>query len=267
MAQNPNHSMEDELPLSPEEMKAIGEIELGPSRHELFLNAHYKKLIVVTLVVMLLATAAIVYGTWRARQEADGAAAALAAMNVPSGAAAEASEYDLATLDKLIATYSGTKAAATAELMRGMQLVSGGQVQEGITVLERIAAGSPEPLLRVRAQVFLAGYYMSGGDTQKATDLWLAITRAGQTPYLALAYLSLGDLAQEAGDIEQARSYYKQLQESCTASPLQLAVQQRLLLLGVDAPTPVAPPAADPSQSELPGWSPMLPTPGAMQLQ
>ena len=35
---------EDIQPLSPEEIKAIGEIALGPSKHEQFLNAHYKKL-------------------------------------------------------------------------------------------------------------------------------------------------------------------------------------------------------------------------------
>ena len=35
---------EDTLPLSPEEIKAIGEIAIGPSRHEQFLNAHYRKL-------------------------------------------------------------------------------------------------------------------------------------------------------------------------------------------------------------------------------
>ena len=35
----------EETPLTPEEVKAIGEIELGPAKHEVFLNKHYKKLI------------------------------------------------------------------------------------------------------------------------------------------------------------------------------------------------------------------------------
>ena len=35
---------DDIRPMSPEEIKAIGEIELGPSKHEIFLNQHYKKL-------------------------------------------------------------------------------------------------------------------------------------------------------------------------------------------------------------------------------
>ena len=35
---------EDTMPLTPEEIKAIGEIAIGPSKHEQFLNAHYKKL-------------------------------------------------------------------------------------------------------------------------------------------------------------------------------------------------------------------------------
>ena len=63
--------LKDMPELTPEEMKAIGEIELGPSRHEKFLNAHYKKLIVATLAIMLLMAAAIIYATYRMRQKAE----------------------------------------------------------------------------------------------------------------------------------------------------------------------------------------------------
>ena len=33
-----NKNDEDIQPLTPEEIKAIGEIEIGPTRHEIFLN-------------------------------------------------------------------------------------------------------------------------------------------------------------------------------------------------------------------------------------
>lgn len=248
----------DPLPFSPEEMKAIGEIELGPSRHEKFLNAHYKKLIVVTLGIMLAAVVGIVYATWRARQEADGAAAIIAAMKATgAGAVADAAGYDLPTLEQVQAQYPDTSAAATAELLRGMQLVAGGQEQQGIAALESFISTTADAALRVRAQAYLASRYMSGGEAQKATELWQAITRAGQSAYLPLAYLSLGDLAQEAGEVEQARAYYTGLQEQCPASPLNRTVKQRLLLLGVDAPQPLAPapaPAPAAPQEELPTW-------------
>lgn len=238
---NNRNSGGDSHSLTPEEMKAIGEIELGPSRHEQFLNNHYKKLIVGVLIFMLLATAAIVYATWRARQEADAGAAVIAALRVPSGVA-DLGDYDQTGLEAVETTYSGTKAAATAELIRGMQLVDGGQEQQGIAVLEGVITRAEDDFLRLRAQVYLAGYYMSGGETRKATELWQTVAQAGNTPWEALALLTLGDMAKQAGDVEKARLYYTQLQESCPASPLFAIVQQRLLLLGVDAPEPVEPP-------------------------
>lgn len=250
-------SSEESLPLTPEEMKAIGEIELGPSRHEQFLNNHYKKLIVAILVFMLIATAAIVYATWRAHREADAGAAAIAAMNVPGGAS-EIGEYDLPTVENITAAYADTKAAATAELMRGMQLVSAGQEQQGIAALESLIRDTDDAFLRLRAQVFLAGHYMSGGDTEKATEMWQTVSRAGNSPWEALALLTLGDLAKQSGDVELARKHYTSLQEKCPASPLVLTVQQRLLLLGVDAPVPVAPEPQGEKQTDqqngMPDW-------------
>ena len=250
MAKHPEPGNMEPLPFTAEEMKAIGEIELGPSRHEKFLNAHYKKLIVGIVVFMALAVVCIVYGTWRARQESDGASTLISAMQVVAADnAAMDSGYNLAELERVEANYPGTSAAATSELLRGMQLIAGGEEQKGISVLEGVIASTSEPFLRVRAQAYLAGRYMSAGEVQKARDLWQTISRAGQSPYLALAYLSLGDLAKEAGEVEQARAFYTGLQKECPSSPLVLTVQQRLLLLGVDAPEPVAP--AQPESSSF----------------
>lgn len=239
----------DPLPFSPEEVKAIGEIELGPSRHEKFLNNHYKKLIVVSVIFMLVAASCIVYATWRARQEADGAAAVISALKATAvGSVVEAAAYDAETLERVDTDYAGTNAAATAELLRGMQMVAGGQEQQGVETLENlIAANAPDHFLRVRAQAYLAGHYMSGGDAEKAKKLWQEVSSVKTSPYLALAYLSLGDLAKEAGDIEQARAFYNQLQKDCPNSPLMVTVQQRLLILGVDAPEPVAPEQKEPA--------------------
>lgn len=235
-----NNISEDSLPFSPEEMKAIGEIELGPARHEQFLNKHYKKLIIGLIIFMLLAVAAIVYGVWRHRQTTDGAAAVMAVTKAPTGVV-PVSEYDAAALQQIQLKYPGTHAAATAELMRGMQLVDAGQEQEGLAILQSVIANATEPFLSIRAKAYMAGHYMRGGDTQKATELWQGVTQAGASPYQALAYLSLGDLAKQAGDTSMAQLYYKSLIENCPSSPLQTSAEQRLLLLEVDPPVPVAP--------------------------
>lgn len=247
----------DSLPLTPEEMKAIGEIELGPSRHELFLNAHYKKLIVALIIFMLVASATIVYGTWRARQESDAAAASIASLRVVESGA-DAAEFDLSSIDKTIADYPGTKAAGTAELLRGMQLLAGGQQQEGIAALEGVIASADNATLRLRAQVTLAGYYMDGGEQDKAMQYWQAVTREGASPWEALALLSMGDISVQQGNMDMAKAYYSQISEKCPGSPVRGMAQQRLAILGVDLPLPVAPePKNDTKQdpAALPEWN------------
>lgn len=253
--QHPN-SKENDLSLTPEEMKAIGEIELGPSRHERFLNNHYRKLIVATLALMILATAAIVYGTFRSTQEEDSASALLGAMNgLPSAEGGERAEgYDIAALEQITAKYPGTQAAASAELLRGMQLIESGEEKSGQDVLRHIIATTPSDFLRLRAQAFLAGHATSGGNLKEAEALWQQVARAGHSPYLGLALLTLGDIAQQNGDTEQARAYYTRLSEECSASALQPTVRQRLLLLGVDAPQPVAPQPTPAPPVDIPKW-------------
>ena len=52
---------EDTMPLSPEDIKAIGEIAIGPSRHEQFLNAHYRKLMWGGITLGIVAGGVIAY--------------------------------------------------------------------------------------------------------------------------------------------------------------------------------------------------------------
>lgn len=243
MANKYQHTPDDNGPLSltPEEMKAIGEIELGPSRHEQFLNRHYKKLILGTVLFMLVATAAIVYGTWRARENAAAAASAIAAMHPGIGATNYADAYDTKALEQIPAAYPGTKSASTAELMRGMNLMQVGQVGEGKAILEGIIASTGDADLRVRAQAFLAGHAMRSSeqaDLERSASLWQEVLDAGASPYRMIALLSLGDLSQLKGDTEAARLHYSRIiteAPHCIVAPI---ATNRLLILGVDAPVP-----------------------------
>lgn len=259
MAKNNNRNV-DPLPLTPEEMKAIGEIELGPSRHEQFLNAHYKKLIVALIGVMLLASAAIVYTTWRATQESNAAAAAVAAVKVPTGAVS-AAEYDPVVLEGIAAEYPSTRAAATAQLLRGMELLAGGHQASGIEKLQSVIDSAQDDFLRQRAQVTLALHYTENGDLDKAMSLWQAVAKSETSPWEPLALLSMGDIAVQQGNVDMARIYYTQLKEDCPTSPLNIAARQRERQLGVDAPVPEQPvstPDKPQEDTTLPGWSSVL---------
>lgn len=251
---------EDTAPLSPEEIKAIGEIQIGPAKHEVFLNNHYKKLIVGGLAVVVAASAAICYATYVQQRDEDAGAAMVAAMKLTApGQTAQPDEYDASTLDKVTGEYAPTPSAPTARLMEGLSMLSAedAKKQAGIGMLEQVAAESVDTLVSSRARAALAAHYMRSGDDDKAATEWNNVIRLPQNPYTALAYLSLGDLAKQKGDIESAKNYYKQVATACPGSPLtrQGTAEMRLMLLEVDAPKQELP-APKPSAPSNPFSSP-----------
>ncbi len=266
---NYNKNSEEDAPLSPEEIKAIGEIQIGPAKHEVFLNKHYKKLIVGGLALVVAASAAICYATYVQQRDEDAGAALVSAMKLTApGNAAAPDMYDAAQLATVVGDYAPTPSAPTAELMEGLSLLTaeGDKQQTGIARLEQVAANATNTLISARARAALAAHYMRSGDNDKAATEWNNIVNLPQNPYTALAYLCLGDLAKQGGDIEGARTFYKQISTACPSSPLarQGAAELRLMLLEVDAPKQEVPapkqetPATNPFANPF-GPSPMAP--------
>lgn len=239
-----NKNDDDIRPLSPEEIKAIGEIEIGPSKHEQFLNAHYKKLMWGGIGVSLLAGGIIAWFSYRNDHRHEAAAQVVQAFTLKKpGAAAAAGAYDAAALQKLQSEYAGTPSADTASLLEGLNLLASDKPENGEARLREVAAISDNTLVAARAQVALAGYYMSNSKDKEATEAWQALVAMPANPYTALGYLTLGDMAATSGNKDAARGFYKQAQELCATSSLVTGktVEIRLLLLDVDAPKPVVP--------------------------
>lgn len=233
---------EDTLPLSPEEIKAIGEIAIGPSRHEQFLNAHYKKLMWGGIALGIAAGGVIAFFSHRNDMRLDAAAEVVQAMKItsPGNGIASADEYDAAALQNLQQGYAQTPSAMTAELMNGLSLLAKGE-ESGVNALETVAASSAPAPLRGRALAALATYELQQGKDSAPT--WTRLTQMEQNPYTALAYLMLGDLAKDKGDKDAARTWYEQCKAKCPTSALvaNKTVEMRLTLLDVDAPTQIAP--------------------------
>lgn len=235
---------DDIRPLSPEEIKAIGEIEIGPSKHEIFLNAHYKKLMWGGIGLSVAAACIIAYFSYRNDHRNEAAAQALQVFKVTApGAAADPSAYDAAAMQALSESYVGTPSAATAELLKALSQLKGDNSAAALATLEQLADSSSNPLIASRAQVAVATYLMGEGKDKEATAAWQKLVQMGDSPYIALAYLTLGDMTAAAGDKKAARSYYEQARTKCETSTLVTGktVEMRLLLLDVDAPRPVAP--------------------------
>ena len=242
---------DDIRPLSPEEIKAIGEIEIGPSKHELFLNAHYKKLLWCGIALSLGAGSVIAWFSYRNDHRAAASAQVINVFNTSApGSAAAPGAYSKDALQALQQNYSDTPSAATGKLLAALSDLQGDKAEAALAALQQIADSAESPLIAARAQVAVANYYMNNSKDKEASAAWQKLVQMGDSPYLALAYLSLGDLASAAGDKKAARTYYESARSKCETSSLvagsDKVVEMRLLLLDVDAPKPVAPaPKAD----------------------
>ncbi len=244
----------DEMPLSPEEIKAIGEIELGPAKHEIFLNKHYKKLIIGGIAFMVAASAAIGFYSYKMEKEEIAGSLVVEAMGAAKvEGAVEPEQYDAKAISRISAEFAETHAADTARLLEALSLMTdSARVQTGISQLESLAANSTSELLRARALASLAAYYMAEEQNDKSASYWKQIIAMPANPYSAIAYINLGDLARIAGDKEAARNFYTQVSSVCPNSPLvsENVAGLRLALLDVDSPTPVAPPAEEKKEEE-----------------
>lgn len=266
-----NRQIPDELlqdadiqPLSPEEIKAIGEIELGPSRHEQFLNAHYKKLMWGGIALGIISGSIIAYFSHIHDEKQAAAAQVVTAMKAagPTSVALPA-DYDAAALAAVQADHADTPSADTAELMDGLAKLEGQEKEAGIAKLKEVAAKSGNILLRARALASVASALMTDGKDAEAAAAWEQVAGMGDSPYRAIAYMTLGDMARSAGDTDKARAYYTDAETKCPTSPLVMGktVQMRALLLDVDAPKPVAPaPKADTPAEDNGGMEEYTPT-------
>lgn len=240
MDERNHHPAGQQQPLSEEEIKAIGEIEIGPARHEVFLNNHYKKLILGIIGISLVGAISIAYYSHHQDAKETASSLIVAAMQAEQpGLVAQPSEYDNKALENAAKGYANTPSAATAQLMQGLKLL-GEKPEDGISQLQELTSNS-NVIIASRAAAALGNYYMQESRTDEAKATWQKLAQMGESPYQAFALLSLGDIAKVSGDIDTARSFYTQAQKQCETSSLVIRkdVEMRLMMLNVDPPVPV----------------------------
>lgn len=238
--------------LTAEELKAIGEIEIGPAKHEVFLNNHYKKLLVGILVASVGAGLAIAHFSNKNDESAQAASLIIGSIQGQEGY----TTTDLATIQTELAH---SPSAATAKLIEALAELDGANIDAAISKLQAIANSGSDITITSRAAAAIANYYMGEKLNDKATAAWQQVANMPINPYSALAYMSLGDIAKMSGEVEAARSYYQAAQSKCATSSLINGkdIEMRLLLIDVDAPTPQTPvsteaPADAPADTIIP---------------
>ena len=197
----------EEAPLSPEEIKAIGEIQIGPAKHEVFLNKHYKKLIVVGSLVAVAATTAIGFYAYGEQKEKNAAA-----LMVQAGAATPAA-YDASVLKEIQADYADTNSAETAKMYAALRALTDASDTAAVDAMKVLADTAKSAVHRQRACAALATYYMEQGDADQAILYWTKIIQMPAGPYSARAFVYLCDIAWAKGKTDEAQQYLLQLQE------------------------------------------------------
>ncbi|MDO4751059.1 MAG: tetratricopeptide repeat protein [Akkermansia sp.] len=241
-----NKNNPDEMPLSPEEIKAIGEIQIGPAKHEVFLNNHYKKLIVGGIALIVAATAGIAYYAYNEQQQEDAGALIVKSVGATAvDSTMQPQNYDPQALEAVITDYDSTASVETAKLLKAMREITD-PANSDLSSLVQLASSAQNEVVRVRANVALASHFTSLGDDDKAIRYWKAVADMPRSAYSALAYINLCDLCWKKGDTIGASDYLRRAQDAYPESAFfalnrrndDMVVRMDLLEKGVDDPKP-----------------------------
>ncbi len=254
METNNTKQAPEEMPLSPDEIKAIGEIDLGPAKHEVFLNKHYKKLIVGGIALAIVATAATAwYAHGETQQEEAGALVVKAVGTTVTDTSMSPKNYDPTALDEVLTDYAGTPSEETAKLLKALRELTD-PANTDFSALVELADKADNLTVKARACTALATRFAKDGDTEKATMYWKKVINMPRNAYTARAYVNLCDIAWNEGKTDQAADFLRQARAACPDSTLfatgannDIAVRSDLLESGVDAPVPVAAPIETPA--------------------
>lgn len=235
-------------------IRPIGEIAIGPSKFEQFLDRNVKGLIAVGVLAAVGSLGWIVY---QGIQDSHETAAA--------GDLSKAT--DLAALQTVVEKYPKTEASGSAQILLAHQQWKAEQKDAAVKTLRDFIAAQPKHPALLSAKANLAGYLHAQGKNDEAKAAYLELTK--NTNFLTpFALIQLGDLAKSTGDLKAAADYYSQARTLNETSRSQLGsdAAQREQLLNAKAPVeieaPPAPPAPVAPESDVPPAS-IIPTPSA----
>lgn len=234
--------------------KPLGEIAIGPSAFEMFLERNQKMLAVVGVSALL---GTIGYVIWRgvehSREEQAGAALTAAA--------------DIPALEKVGADYGTTAAAPSARFLLAQELWKSGKKDEAITTLQALIKDSPKHPVAATAQASLGSYLMEQGKTADAKAAFQAVIDNPDGRYLApYALINQAYLAKAEGKLDEAEEYLKTARDKYSEPKNHFSelAKEYLLILKATPPAEIDPPPAPPAPTGLPSIPglPALP-PGA----
>ena len=213
----------------------FAEIDHGPSKLDLFLDAHQKKLIATAILLAIGVIAYVIY-SGIAKGEAEDAGAALLTAEKPEA------------YQEVIDKWSTSKAAASA-----MPLMADTQgeksPEKAIETLKSFIDNHSDHPTVDTAKVNLALRLLEQGKTSEAKEILTDVADNESDSYIApLAFISLGDIAKAEGKKDEAKTWYEKATEDPTAqgNTYADAATNRLALVNALPPKKVKPAAPAP---------------------
>ncbi len=247
---NKNPQNVDEL-FAADGVRPVAEIEVGPARHEQFLDQNYKKIVLIVLAAGLIFGGLIVYNGISEDREHSAGTALVASFD-------KEGQVDLAKLQAISADYSGTASSVTAGYLEAIALWEQGKDKEGCSRMEEFIKTAPSVEFANQASAVLGCQYMKMGKMEEATRQFETVINSQEGVYTALAYLCLGDMARAKGDFKAAQQNYDAIAQKFPDGAFatsEFGVGSREDILDITAPEKVAPtvvaPAADAKDAPL----------------
>lgn len=216
----------------PETPTPLAEISQGPSAFEQFLDNNQKNLIILTVLLVIGAGALVVYrGIEKSSQESAGAA-----LNKAT---------DLASLQAVIQEHAGTRAVGSAMVLLAERQWSDGQQDAAITTLRDFISSNADHAALPSAQASLGAKLMAQGKSAEASAVFQQIVDDPKARFIApYALISLGDIAQAAGDPDKAQVSYIRAKTDFPDSSFASTANERIASLRAVPPVEVEPPPA-----------------------
>jgi|GEM_PF-4145408 len=212
---------------TPSSSATIGEIELGPSKSDQFLDKNFKT-IIISLVVIGVVVCIFMIKSVTDKQDQEQAGSALYR-------AQEADEYS-----QIVSDYSKSPSAGTALILQANLHIQAEELEKAVTSLKTYLNDYPNHAAASKAKLSLASIYQRQDNFEGAKVLYSSL-QSGDDAFASASYIGLADIAFIQGDKTTATALLEEGKELFDGTSFAAVMSERLNLLNYELPEIIEP--------------------------